>query len=226
MIDTEKMSLNSETRSWRNRLEKYRRGEIDNFEQFMYDLFKFKTYDDANQSIKTSEYANINLRTSTIEVCLAHPEKFKKSYKDFALNALEEDAYNYYFCLPDEYKKDKDIVYKAVLSEKEICMLQYVPDEFKSDKELVLKAIENDPSAIIYASPTLQEDEKFLLDAMKCNSEVFEYLEEDAKKVVSKDIETFKMINNVRKTIMENAIKTKETLTSIEVEKKENTSKR
>ena len=146
------------------RLQKYAKGEIDNIEQLKRDFLE--PYD--RKDTEKEQY-----KFNAAEYCLAHPEIFKESYKDFVLKLLDTHT-SYYMSLPDEFRKDKDITYKAVLTNG--YYLKDAPDEFKSDKKLILKSLEKNAAAIEFISPALLKDEEFLLEAVKINEYVPDHL--------------------------------------------------
>ena len=91
------------------------------------------------------------------------PEEFKKD-KDVVYAAMVEDGDNLEFA-DDSLKKDKKIILPLVKDFTGI--LCYADDSLKSGKEVVLAAVINDASNFRFADDSLRKDKEFVLDALK-----------------------------------------------------------
>ena len=91
------------------------------------------------------------------------PEEFKKD-KDVVYAAMVEDGDNLEFA-DDSLKKDKKIILPLVKDFTGI--LCHVGESLKSDREVVLAAVINDASNFKFVDDSLRKDKEFVLDALK-----------------------------------------------------------
>ena len=82
--------------------------------------------------------------------------------------------------LPDEFKKDKDVVLAAV--KQNVHALEYADDSLKKDKEIVLIAVKQDGDALRYADESLKKDKEIVLIAVKQYGTTLEYADDSLKK--------------------------------------------
>ena len=76
--------------------------------------------------------------------------------------------------LPDEFKKDKDVVLAAVKENGRA--LEYADDKLKADKEVVLAAVKQAGSALRYIDKKLEADKEVVLAAVKSNGSALEII--------------------------------------------------
>ena len=110
------------------------------------------------------------------------PDEFKKD-KDVVLAAVKQEEYGLAFKYADEsFKKDKEIVLIAV--KKYGRSLEYADDSFKKDKNIVLAAVKQDGLALEYADKKLRADKKIILEAIKEHHSLLRYADESLQKEI------------------------------------------
>ena len=98
--------------------------------------------------------------------------------KKEALENIGEDGYGFE-SLPDEFKKDKDVVLAAI--KQGGSNLQYADDSLKKDKDIVLEAVKQEGYALEYAGESLKKDKEIVLEAVKQYANALEYADESLK---------------------------------------------
>ena len=81
--------------------------------------------------------------------------------------------------LPDEFKKDKEIVLAAL--KEDGSALQYANKKLKADKEVVLAALKQDGLALKYADKKLRADKEVVLAALKQEVSAHQYIDKKLK---------------------------------------------
>ena len=80
--------------------------------------------------------------------------------------------------LPDEFKKDKEIVLAAL--KEDGSALQYADKKLRADKEVVLAALKQDAYAFRFADKKLRADKKIVMAKTKSQIKNFKKLEQEA----------------------------------------------
>ena len=105
------------------------------------------------------------------------PDEFKKD-KDVVLAAIKQGGSNIQYA-DESLKKDKEIVLEAV--KQEGYALEYAGESLKKDREIVLEAVKQYANALEYADESLKQDKEIVLAAVKNYGAAFEYADESLK---------------------------------------------
>ena len=152
---------------------------------------------------------------------LKHIPNELQNDKEFNLELLEKNMFAIEDISPS-LLNDENFILEVVKNDP--TMLGMCPAKFKLDKNFIIKAIKGNEKVYSECGLYIKKDEKFLLDAVKSNPKVFNCLSEYNKKIVLKDVETFKMINQTKENIESDMKEIKSDLSN--VMKKKNNSKR
>ena len=106
------------------------------------------------------------------------PDEFKKN-KEIILAAVGQYGAALEFA-DDSFKKDKEIVLEAVKQNGHA--LEYADDSLKKNKEIVLIAVKQDGDALRYADESLKKDKEIILEAVKQYGTTLEYADDSLKK--------------------------------------------
>ena len=106
------------------------------------------------------------------------PDEFKKD-KEIVLIAVKQNGTNLQYA-DDSLKKDKEIVLEAV--KQRSYAFEYADESLKKDKDIVLIAIKQDGTNLQYADDSLKKDKEVVLAAVKQYGAAFEYADESLKK--------------------------------------------
>ncbi len=124
--------------------------------------------------------------------------------KEIVLEAIKYNSWNLEFA-SENLKSDKEVVLMAVKQNGRV--LQFASEALKNDKEIVFEALKNDGRALEFVSENLRNDEEIVLKAINKKHIYWrglpivfagEYLKKDKtflKKVIKKDIEVFKHLD-------------------------------
>ena len=99
--------------------------------------------------------------------------------KKEALKIVKESGYELEN-LPEEFKKDKEIVWIAV--KQYGAALEYTDDSLKKDREIVLEAVKQYGAAFEYADESLKQDKEIILIAIKDYGAALQYADDSLKK--------------------------------------------